>query len=102
MGKWLLFFLKFFLHQNHMIVNIIKLYGLPEKNHYTDPSALFSLLFFNRFSKVNLPWSDIGWIEDRNEKNRMNDCKHMNIICKWKQFRSFQILLNILHNWLTS
>ena len=29
-----------------MIVNIIKLYGLPEKNHYTDPSALFSLLFF--------------------------------------------------------
>ena len=31
MGKWLLFFLKFFLHQNHMIVNIIKLYGLPEK-----------------------------------------------------------------------
>ena len=30
-----------------MIVNIIKLYGLPEKNHYkTDPSAFFSLLFF--------------------------------------------------------
>ena len=33
--------------KNHMIVNIIKLHGLPEKNHYkTDPSAFFSLLFF--------------------------------------------------------
>ena len=30
-GKWVLFLLKFFLHQNHMIVNIIKLYGLPYK-----------------------------------------------------------------------
>ena len=41
------FFLKLFLHQNYMIVNITKLYGLPEKNHYrTDPSAFFSLLFF--------------------------------------------------------
>ena len=30
-----------------MIVNITKLYGLPEKNHYrTDPSAFFSRLFF--------------------------------------------------------
>ena len=63
-----------------MIVNIIKLYSLPEKNHYkTDPSAFFSWLFFYRFLKVNLPWSDIWWIEDRNEKNRTNDCKHMNI-----------------------
>ena len=33
-----------------MIVNIIKLYGLPEKNHYkTDPSAFFSLLFFTDY-----------------------------------------------------
>ena len=23
-------------------------------------------------------------IEDRNEKTRMNDCKHLNIICKWQ------------------
>ena len=66
-----------------MIVNIIKLYGLPEKIiiRRTQVRSLV-YIFFYRFLKVNLPWSDIVRIEDRNEKNRTNDCKHMNIICK--------------------
>ena len=43
-----------------MIVNIIKLYGLPEKIiiRRTQVRSLV-YFFFYRFLKVNLPWSDI-------------------------------------------
>ena len=92
------FFLKLFLHQNYMIVNITKLYGLPEKNHYrTDPSAFFSLLFFTDSwrSTFHDQISDELRIEDRNEKTRMNDCKHMNIRCK-RQTKTISIFPNPL------
>ena len=84
----MLFFLKLFLHQNYMIVNITKLYGLPEKIiiGQTQVRSLVAFFFFTDSWRSTFHDQISGElrIEDRNEKTRMNDCKHLNIICKWQ------------------
>ena len=66
------FYLDMCFLQNFTIANTLKLYGISDKfinwwiNIYKTQKCILQSIFY-RFSRVYIPWSDIEWIEDRDE-----------------------------------
>ena len=88
-----------------MIVNISKLYGLPEKIIIRRTQVRSLVYFFLQIleDQPSMIRYRVNWGSERKKIERTTVNIWISYVSsRLKLFRSFQILLYILHNWLSS